>query len=627
MAQSRADALRAELAGLSAAVKQVQGKKKLEKRKVQRRHQRRPDGITAVTARLVAAVFALSNYDADLAAKVLLSHGVADWPVKDLDRAKRTVEDAFLRQPDDFAATMQTPPDNNHVTRRLAETARRLIGEAKTRDWVQKQNVDHGVAPSSLSARAYFDTVYKDGDRGDAFMSPKHARQWARRWGRRWGVKHGRVHRQEPLDREAITAKEPWIEIQKGNDRFCVFYVSICRPSFGPVFRADFLIPQKETGPKVGPYSGPVFKPAFVSFFDIFLVFSLGQSAFSYCQVRAYWQWIRYTEARVPAGKRLLLMNLDETSVSCAPVLGHGLVVARTAKEVRSLVSKQDSRTNFTYTAVVCDNAAMQHLMPHFIITSTNQVTAAQQQALRESSQTHVHFMCNGQGTKKAWNNTTFMQRMLSTISAAVSHRTDLQPVLILDAATCHLSMPVMLKARALGIWLIFVPAGITCLVQPLDTHAFASFKAWLRAQFTRLQGLAAGGVVSRVSWLRVLQTAKKEFFDQRQWAKSFQDTGARRPVARLTTELQKYVELSAVREVQPTQPDASTLSLVWPRNRRMAYAHACLFKEPPHTTSESTVAQLPGQKRPRPAAPVSIALASRALKRSCRQRPTRDVD
>ena len=51
-------------------------------------------------------------------------------------------------------------------------------------------------------------------------MSPKHARQWARRWGRRWGVKRGKVHRQEPLDHEAIAAKEPWIEIQIGSDRF-----------------------------------------------------------------------------------------------------------------------------------------------------------------------------------------------------------------------------------------------------------------------------------------------------------------------------------------------------------------------------------------------------------------------
>ena len=329
----------------------------------------------------------------------------------------------------------------------------------------------------------------------------------------------------------------------------------------------------------------------------------------------------------MPAGKRLLLVNLDETSVSCAPVLGHGLVVARTAKEVRSLISKQDSRTNFTYTAVVCDDAAMQHLMPHFIITSTNQLSEAQQRALRESSQAHVHLFCNGQGTKKAWNNSIFMQRMLSKISAAVSHRKDLQPVLIIDAATCHLSMPVMLKARALGIWLIFVPAGITCLVQPLDTHAFASFKGWLRDQYAKLQGLAAGGIVCRVNWLRALQSAKSEFFDQRQWAKSFQDTGARRPVARLTTELQKYVGLAAVREVQPAQPDATMLSLVWPRNRRMAYAHTCLFKEPPRATSEPTVAELPGRKRPRPAVPVSIALASRALKRTCRQRPTRDVD
>ena len=220
MAQSRTEALRAEIARVSAAVKQSQNERKAAKRREQRRAQRCLDGIPAGTARLVAAVFALTDYDADMAGRVLLSLGVAAWPVQDLDRAKRAVEDAFIRQPDDFAATMQTPPDNDHASKRLAATARRLIGEAKTRDWVERQNLDHGVAPSSLRARAYFDTVHNDGNQGDAFVSPKHARQWARRWGRRWGVKRGKVHRQEPLDHEAIAAKEPWIEIQIGSDRF-----------------------------------------------------------------------------------------------------------------------------------------------------------------------------------------------------------------------------------------------------------------------------------------------------------------------------------------------------------------------------------------------------------------------
>ena len=88
-------------------------------------------------------------------------------------------------------------------------------------------------------------------------------------------------------------------------------------------------------------------------------------------------------------------------------------------------------------------------------------------QELMNSSRPHVHVWRNGE---KAWNNNILTHRILQVISNAVSHRADLQPVLILDVAPCHIHEAVMRKARSLGIWLVYVPAQVTSLVQPLDT-------------------------------------------------------------------------------------------------------------------------------------------------------------
>ena len=315
-------------------------------------------------------------------------------------------------------------------------------------------------------------------------------------------------------------------------------------------------------------------------------------------------------------------MNLDETCVSFAPEMRSGLIVVRSAHLARTLVRKQDTRTNLTYIAVICDDPDAQRLMPHVIIGNESKITLQNLHVLRSMGAANVHVWRN---EKSSWNNSSLMQRILRVISDALSHRADIQPVLILDVAPCRITNAVMLKAKALGIWLVYVPAQITHLVQPLDTHAFASFKAWLRRQYADLRGRSPQGIVPRLLWLKVLQSAKAKFFDAKEWGASFADTGARLPVEGITRALQKYVPCSAVRKALAAEPDVGTLSPFWPKNRRMVYAQAALFaSEVP--ASRVSHAPAPAAKRPLPAPAMSIALSSRSNKRACRQFPSRST-
>ena len=52
------------------------------------------------------------------------------------------------------------------------------------------------------------------------------------------------------------------------------------------------------------------------------------------------------------------------------------------------------------------------------------------------------------------------------------------QPILIMDCARCHILRSVIAKAKALGFWMVFVPAHLTFLLQPLDIDAFAPTQA-----------------------------------------------------------------------------------------------------------------------------------------------------
>lgn len=336
-----------------------------------------------------------------------------------------------------------------------------------------------------------------------------------------------------------------------------------------------------------------------------------------------YWQWHRYYERRVPNGKKIVLINLDETSVCFAPELRSGLVVIRSSSEAKALVAKQDTRSNLTYVATVCDDESVQASMPHFIIGDKTRIRDTDMVSLRESPKNNVHVWRN---EKSAWNNHTLMQRILTVIRDALSHRPDLLPVLILDVAPCHIHKSVFQKARQLGIWLVFVPSRVTYLLQPLDTHGFFSFKAWLRRMYAALRGVAVDGLVARLDWLKVLQSAKEAHFDQKSWKRAFADTGARLPFAHLTKSLSKYATPEDAMTVEAAELSEQDLAHFWPKRRRMGFAVDTLFATSASASSSSSAPIVRAAKRSQPCPSVSIALASRSNKRACQQYPCREV-
>jgi hypothetical protein len=285
--------------------------------------------------------------------------------------------------------------------------------------------------------------------------------------------------------------------------------------------------------------------------------------------------------------------------------------------------SKQDTRRNLTYVATICEDESLQAGMPHFIIGDKVRIRDMDMVGLQESPQSNVHVWCN---EKSAWNNHTLMRRMLKVLSDTVSDRPDLQLVLILDVAPCHTHKRVFQKARELGIWLVFVPAKLTCLLQPLDTHGFFSFKAWLRRQYAALRGKSEDGMVARLDWLKVLQTAKEACVDRKSWTQAFTDTGAHLPLVRLTKSLRKYAAPEDAKTATAAAPNQQDLSHVWPNRRRMNFAVEALFATSTSASSSSSAPVIRAAKRSQPAPAVSIALSSRSNKRACQQHPSMEL-
>ena len=147
---------------------------------------------------------------------------------------------------------------------------------------------------------------------------------------------------------------------------------------------------------------------------------------------------------------------------------------------------------------------------------------------------------------------------------------------LLMDVAPCHLVEQVLQEARKQRFRLVFVPARLSSILQPLDTHAFASFKSWLERQHQQLRAQYSEGLVPEDVWLSRLLQAPEEFFGVRSWASAFDAVGATGRYQSVTRVLRQYA--SSKHMLCSKRPSADDMSVIWPKRRRMAYAPALLF-------------------------------------------------
>lgn len=100
------------------------------------------------------------------------------------------------------------------------------------------------------------------------------------------------------------------------------------------------------------------------------------------------WNWCAWIHASLPPQKRVVRLNLDETSVALVPSSGQGYMVAEAVKSAqlrRGLtrsVTRGQMRTNFTHVALLADDAAVQSLLPQLLIVKSDLLGEAEAQRL-----------------------------------------------------------------------------------------------------------------------------------------------------------------------------------------------------------------------------------------------------
>ena len=294
-------------------------------------------------------------------------------------------------------------------------------------------------------------------------------------------------------------------------------------------------------------------------------------------QAFAAWQWWNYCSAQVPAGKTILRINMDETSICLFQGDGKGTVFVdkkRRREEPVQMVPRFKRRCCLTHVAFICDRPDLQPLLPQIIIGNFATFHAADFAMLQSRCPPNVTLVRQ----KSAWNNDRLCAYIVRRLALALrAHINELQPVLLLDAVRLHTTTAVLAACNGARIWPVLVPARMTWLLQPLDTHAFQTYKAHLRARYQSARADLGAGDLSTSQFLECICAAIRHVLQGTRWDSAFDQDGFGNTQTQLSSFVMRHLHIVASPDIQALRPSIEQLSCCFPR--RATIPEAALWR------------------------------------------------
>lgn len=130
-------------------------------------------------------------------------------------------------------------------------------------------------------------------------------------------------------------------------------------------------------------------------------------------QALSYFKWINFELSRAPAGRRPLIINMDETSLAYHIAGLKGTVVK--GARGRDQASLSELRGHVSYLAAITDDAEIQPLLPQVLIGNAHKFTLQTLRAVAPKLPQQVHLWRE----KTAWNTYVCMRRYIALLSKA----------------------------------------------------------------------------------------------------------------------------------------------------------------------------------------------------------------
>ena len=270
-------------------------------------------------------------------------------------------------------------------------------------------------------------------------------------------------------------------------------------------------------------------------------------------------------------GKTPLLLNLDETAVPLEFTHVRGNLIHRSGgQKIKDLPKQKASRSAvrcfFTHVAIICDDPALQPLLPQVLFFSSRHLSWQVWSELQASLPPNVFLRRQVSG----WSNTEQHKVVLKILCLVLEpYLATRQPIIAFDAAPLHLQASVVELLGELNLWWVLVPKKETWLLQPLDTHAFCKYKRYIKARWLE-KILARQGRRHVKDVVLIVVGAIRYVLQGNAWSAAFKANGLAGDLADVSEYIKKQLEWPVLPAIEATPPSEANLRKCWPATRRV---------------------------------------------------------
>ncbi len=142
------------------------------------------------------------------------------------------------------------------------------------------------------------------------------------------------------------------------------------------------------------------------------------------------------------------------------------------------------------------------------------------------------------------------------------------------DAALLHLAAEVLSEISHASIWFLVIPAKLTWLLQPLDTHALFKYKLFLKRRFA--ETFVADDTITRTSsMIQIVMDAVRRALNAQPWQTAFESNGIWSDQSCLSASVRRRFPAGWL-QVDSDRPSPAQVKKCWPKNRAFIRQWSC---------------------------------------------------
>jgi hypothetical protein len=293
-------------------------------------------------------------------------------------------------------------------------------------------------------------------------------------------------------------------------------------------------------------------------------------------QACAAWQWHEYLVSIVPHGTRVVLVSLDETSISMCQERTRGNVYfgkgprKNTLGKLRGAPSSKGKRVCMTHIGLVCNDSSLQPYLPQVLLVNKKTLPLHMVEAIRAELLPNVEVW----RLNSSWATATVIRKLLRRLSGIIAeHAPNAKVIVQMDAYPAHLHESVIKECFDLKMWPLIIPSKLTWLLQVLDTHVFSKYKSYIRKVVAKARSQEPNGVLTLVSWIAAVCAAIRGVLHANKWEGAFSSNGFPYSHADLGRSIK--MQMSKLPEhISSNRPSLEMLTHVVPKRRERLCAH-----------------------------------------------------